>query len=186
MKFTLLSVDVEVYLCESLSWEKKLRLLLYLITCKTLKNVQKPWIMGKMLAKTLNWPWILVLKSSDSPDKALYSILSIWPNHCSLLSCKHSLTLFNFSLVISSCTELLSSGLTLYIHLTILAPFLSSLITSSSLTGQVPLPYSITLHTHVDHLEFLLHHPVLILRVAYSTTKVSSRPWKPWMTLDLI
>ena len=64
MKFVLLSLDVEVWN----SWEKKLWLLLYLITYKTLKNKQETWIPGKVLAKTLNWPWILVLKCSGNPE----------------------------------------------------------------------------------------------------------------------
>ena len=82
----------------------------------------------------------LTLKVLYLRDQAFSSILSSRPNHCSLLSCKHCFMLFNFSLV-----------LTLLIYLTILASFLSSLITCSSLTGQDWLPYSITLNTHAEH-----------------------------------
>ena len=55
--------------------------------------------------------------------------------HCILLSCKHSLISINFSLILISSTEVLSSGQVLQIHLTILVYFFSSLITSSLLTG---------------------------------------------------
>ena len=65
-------------------------------------------------------------------NHTLSSILSICSNHCSLLSCKRSLMLFSFSLVFSSTLKILSSGLTLHIHLTIPAPFLASLVPSSS------------------------------------------------------
>ena len=81
--------------------------------------------------------------------------LSRWPNHCSLLSSKHSLMLFNFSLVLSSSAEILS-GLMLFVHLTILASFLFSLLTSSSLISQVSLPYCIRLHTHAEYIVCLL------------------------------
>ena len=70
-------------------------------------------------------------------DQALSSILSRWSNHCSLLSCKHSLVLLNFSLVLRSSAEILISSLLLHNHITIFASFLSILVTSSSLTGQV-------------------------------------------------
>ena len=59
--------------------------------------------------------------------------------------------LFKFSLVLHSSAEILSSDLTLHIHLTILVWFISSLITSSSLTDQVSHPYNIMLHTHAEH-----------------------------------
>ena len=92
--------------------------------------------------------------------------------------------LFNFSLALSSSAEISSIPM-LHIHLTILASFLSSQITSSSLTGQVSLPYSMTLHTHaVYNLPFAsvsksllsnkgnkslnLHHPLLILAITLS------------------
>ena len=58
--------------------------------------------------------------------------------------------LFNFHPILSSSEKILSLVLTLYIHLTILASFLSILITTSSLTGQVPLPYSKKLHTDAE------------------------------------
>ena len=91
------------------------------------------------------------LEGSLLLDKALSSILSKWPNHCSIPSCIHFIISFNFSLVLSSFAEILSSGLTLNIHLTILASLLSSLITSSSLTGQVSLLFSITLRTYAEY-----------------------------------
>ena len=77
----------------------------------------------------------LALKILHLLDQLLSSILSRLSNHCIVLSCKHSLMLFNFSLVLSSSAEILSSDLTLHNHLTILAPFLSSMLTFSSLTG---------------------------------------------------
>ena len=45
--------------------------------------------------------------------------------------------LLNFSIVLSASAEILSSGLMFYIQLTIPEPFLSSLITSPSITSQV-------------------------------------------------
>ena len=102
-------------------------------------------------------------------------------------SCKDSLALFNFSLALSSSAEVLSLGLMLHIHLTILASFRSSLITSSSITGQVSRPYSITLCTHAEYsLSFApkgrlvlankstkslnLHHPLLIFLITLAST----------------
>ena len=81
--------------------------------------------LGRPLGKLL-----LIWKVLHLLDQTLFSILSRWPNHYSLLSCKHSLMVFNFSLVLSFSTEIIGS-------------FLYSLITSSSLTGQNSLPYSI-------------------------------------------
>ena len=78
-----------------------------------------------------------ILKVLHLLDQALSSILSRWSNHCSLLSCKHSLVLLNFSLVLRSSVEILISSLLLHNHITIFASFLSILVTSSSLTGQV-------------------------------------------------
>ena len=78
-----------------------------------------------------------ILKVLHLLDQALSSILSRWSNHCSLLSCKHSLVLLNFSLVLRSSAEILISSLLLHNHITIFASFLSILVTSSSLTGQV-------------------------------------------------
>ena len=102
-------------------------------------------------------------------DQSLISILSIWTNHCSLLSCKHSFMLFNFILVLSSSAEISSSDLTLHIHLTILAPFLSILITSSSLFDQVSMTKRLL--TNKDTKSLNLHHPLLIL-----VTKLSNAP----------
>ena len=93
--------------------------------------------------------------------------------------------LFNFSNARSSSSEILSSDLTLNIHLTMLSSFLSSLIWSSSLTGQVSLPYSTRLRTHAEYnLPFApkdkpllanietkslnLNHPLLILVITLS------------------
>ena len=52
---------------------------------------------------------------------------------------------------LSSTTEILSLGLTLHIYLIILVSFLSGLITSFFLTGQVSTPYSIALRTHAEY-----------------------------------
>ena len=71
----------------------------------------------------------LVGSTFTTPSTHFYSsILSTRPNHRSLLSCKHSLVLFNFGLVLRFSAEILSSALTLHIHLTTLLSFLSSLI----------------------------------------------------------
>ena len=94
----------------------------------------------------------LVGSTFTTPSTHFYSsILSTRPNHRSLLSCKHSIVLFNFGLVLRFSAEILSAALTLHIHLTTLLSFLSSLITFSLFTGQVQLPYSITLHTHAEY-----------------------------------
>ena len=45
----------------------------------------------------------------DSTLTVFFFILSTWRNYSSLLFCKHSLRLFNFSLILSSSGELLSS-----------------------------------------------------------------------------
>ena len=119
-------------------------------------------------------------------DEAFTSILSKWPKQCSFLSCKYFLMLFNFSLVLSSSAKILSSGLMLHIYLTILALFLSSLITSSSLVDQVSLATRIILCTHAEYnLPFApkgnillvnkdtktlnLHHQILILDITLSS-----------------
>ena len=60
------------------------------------------------------WRLLLILKILHLLYQALTSIHSRAPNHCSLLSCKHSLMLFSFSLVLSSSIETLSSDLTLH------------------------------------------------------------------------
>ena len=67
------------------------------------------------------------------------------------LSCKGSLMLFNFNLVLSSSEEILFRVLTLHIHLSILASSLSNLITSSSLTSQVSLLYDIALRMYIEY-----------------------------------
>ena len=127
----------------------------------------------------------LILKVHHLPDQALSLILSRLPNHCSLLTCNHSLIFFNFRLVISSCLEILSSSLPLHIHLNILVSFFSILITPSFSTGQVSFSYSVTPHEHVEYnLSFSpkskalwankdtksldLFHPLLILVITLS------------------
>ena len=98
--------------------------------------------------------------------------------------------LFNFSQVLSSLAKMLSSGLTLHIHLTVIAPFLSSLAKSSYLTDQVSLPYSITMGTcaHLfpevklilvnkgfKSLNFLLHsHLILIIILLTAPAKITN------------
>ena len=84
-------------------------------------------------------------------DQALSSILSRCPKHCNLLSCKNSILLFNFSRVPSSFVEILSSKPKLHIHLIILVSFLSSLMTSSFLFGQVSFPFSTAIHTYPEY-----------------------------------
>ena len=155
--------------------------LLTLLSFRSLLNTVFHVSLGRPLGKLP-----LTLKVLHLLDQTLSSILSRWLNHCSLLSCKHSLMLLNFSLVLNSSAEILSSDLALHTYLTIFASFLSSLITSSSLTGHALLPYSITLRTHAEFYQpfankgkllltnkstkFLnLHHPLLILVVTLST-----------------
>ena len=93
----------------------------------------------------------LILNVLHLQDQVFSSILYRWPNHCNLPSWKHSFRLLNFSLGRSSSAKILSSDLTLLIHLLIPASFLSILIISSSLTSQVSLLCSITLHTHAEY-----------------------------------
>ena len=138
----------------------------------------------------------LTLKVLHLLGQALSFTLSRWVNHCRLLSCKHSSKLFTFCLVLRSVAEIIYSGLMLDIHLTILASFLSSLITSSSLTGQISLPYSITLCTHAEYnlhsvpkrkssmgnkftKSFNLHHPlhpILVLTLSNAPSLFKSMP----------
>ena len=61
----------------------------------------------------------LTLKVQHILDQSCSSILSRWPNHYILLSCKHT-SLFNFNLFLSSSVEVLSSSLTVHIYLTFL------------------------------------------------------------------
>lgn len=75
-----------------------------------------------------------------------FFIISIWSNHC-----RHSLVLFSFRVVLSSSAEVQSSGQTLYIHITVVASYFSSLITFSSISGYVLLKYSITLCTYAEY-----------------------------------
>ena len=87
----------------------------------------------------------LTLKVLYLVDQTFSSFLSRRPNHSILQCYKHSLMLFSFSLILSSSAEILSSKLTLHIHQRIIRSFLSSLIMSSSLIGQVVLPFSTAL-----------------------------------------
>ena len=85
-------------------------------------------------------------------DQALLSSLRTWPSHCSPLSCKHSLMLFNFSLVLSLPAEILSSGLMLLIHLTMLTSIPYSLITFIFLFNKSsPALCSITLRIKAEY-----------------------------------
>ena len=71
----------------------------------------------------------LTLKAFHALNRVFSSILSRWPNSCILISCKHSLMLLIFSLVVSSSAEVLSSGQIWHIHLML---FIFSLAVSSS------------------------------------------------------
>lgn len=81
-------------------------------------------------------------------DQELFFSFSSWQNHCNLL-CEHSLKIFSDNMFWVSPAEILSCGLTLHIHLTILASFLSSLITLPSSTDKVWLPHSVPIHVPV-------------------------------------
>ena len=116
--------------------------------------------LGRPLTKllvTLMFPHLL--------DQTLSSIPARWPNHCSLLSCRHSLML-------------LYLGLTLHIYLTILASFISILITSSDLTGQVSLSYSIMLPTHAAcNLPYATKVKSPLASKAIESLKLHHPPW---------
>ena len=84
-------------------------------------------------------------------DQVLSSTVSKWPNHGSLLSCKYIFIPVEFTLVFSSSAEILFRALALHTHLIILTSFLSRMITLSSLTCQVSLPYRITLRTYIEY-----------------------------------
>lgn len=106
----------------------------------------------------------LILNVLHLQDQLFSSILYWWRNHCSLPSWKHSFRLLNFSLGRSSSAKILSSDLTLLIHLLIPASLLSILIMSSSLTSQVSLPCSITLRTNAKlYLVIRLDNPVMFV-----------------------
>ena len=142
------------------------------------------WSLPCFLWSNLHGKLPLALKVLHLLDQAVTSFQSRRQNHCSLLFCKHSPILFNFSLGVSFSTEILSSGLTVNIHLTILSSFLYCLITSSSSNDQVSLPYSITLCYVEYNLLFAAkgklqvankgtkslnaHHPLLIKVIALS------------------
>ena len=93
----------------------------------------------------------LTLKVLHVLDQGFSSILSKRPKHCSLLSCKNSFMLFNFSLVLSFSAEILLPDLALDIHLTILTSFIPSLILFSPLTSQASFSYSTMLLTHAEY-----------------------------------
>lgn len=107
----------------------------------------------------------LTLKVLYLVDQAFSSILFRWPNHCSLLSSKHSPMLFNLTLALIYSEEIPSSGQTFHIHLTIFASFLSSLITSS-LFGQVSPPYIAYYYVHKQNLICIL---LLMLNLSWLT-----------------
>ena len=114
--------------------QKKFQAFLSLLTFLSFRSILIIWFhvfLGRSLRKLLVTLKVLHL------DQALSSILSTWPNNYSGLSFKQFHILFNFSLATSFSVEIQSLGLTLHIHLTILASTLSSLTTCSSLTGQV-------------------------------------------------
>ena len=98
----------------------------------------------------------LTLKVPHLLDQALSSILYIWPNHCIFLSWKHSLMIFNFNGVRNFSAEILSLDETLQIRLTFLVSFFSSLLKSSTFTGQASLLYSIRPHAYAKYNLFLL------------------------------
>ena len=119
----------------------------------------------------------LTLKVLLFPDDQ--TIVAIYPKNIPT----HAI---NFSLVLHSSAEILSSGPTLDIHLIVLASSVFSLIASFSLTEQVSLPYNITLCTHAEYnVTFALKekpllankgvkslnlpYPLLILVIALST-----------------
>ena len=125
----------------------------------------------------------LTLKILHLRNQALSSILSRSEKHYSLLSCRYSLIFFDFIQVLSSFTDILSSDLTLYIHPTILAPFLSSLIECSSLTGQVSFPYSTTLCTHVEYILLFAFKGKCTPSSSYSVIKITKlfRNFRDWL-----
>ena len=104
---------------------------------------------------------------------SIHSRLSLW---CSLLSC--NLKFISSSVVLSSFAEILSSDVAHASNSPCIIA-LYSLLSFCSLTGQVSVPYSITLLTHVEYLSFApkekppvankgtkslnLDHPLLIL-----------------------
>ena len=98
--------------------------------------------------------------------EALYSVLSSWTNQCSLLSCKHPFMLLNFSLVLSSSTETVSSGLTIYIHLNINVSF--SLPYHIFLFNWL---YSKTLRTNAKYLPFAPNDKPLMVNKGTKTSE---------------
>ena len=81
--------------------------------------------------RVLEWLFTLVGYKIKGINKGLSLILPGRPNHGILLFGRYSLMLFNYSLFVSSTKGILSSGLILHTYVTILASFLSGLITSS-------------------------------------------------------
>ena len=114
-------------------------------------------------------------------DQALSFIRFRWPNHCSVLSCKHSLMLFNFNLFLSPNAKILSSWFSSN-H-----PCITPLQSNHFFVfnWQTSIPCSITISTHAKYnLPFApkdkpliankgtksltLHHPHLILGIGLS------------------
>ena len=105
------------------------------------------------------WKLLLTSKVLHLLDQALSSILSRWSDHCSLfLSCKHFLILVSFSLILISFVEILSSDLVLRIHVTIFASFLSTRITSFSLTVLQWIYFLLRVQAREGG---IIHHPLI-------------------------
>ena len=97
-----------------------------------------------------SWEITTILKGSAcATDQKLFFNLSRRLNQFSLLSCKYSLMLFTLKQLLRSLEKKLILKLNI-IYLTILAPFLPSLIFFSPWTGQGSLPYNRTLCTHAE------------------------------------
>ena len=84
----------------------KTKSLLTLLSFRSLLITLFHVLLGRPLGKLT-----LMLKVLYLLHKAFSFTLFRWPNHCNHLSCKDSFMLFNFSLVLSSSAEILSSGL---------------------------------------------------------------------------
>ena len=128
----------------------------------------------------------ITLKFLHLLDETHSSILSRWPNHCSLLSFSHSLMLFNFSLVLSSSAEILSSDRALLIQVIILASFPHIFLfnwpnhTEYNLPfapkGKLPLANKGTkpLNLHHPHLILVITMPTVPpLAACYRVTKIA-------------
>ena len=118
---------------------------------KKTKTGKNKWWNGETVEVSSNLKLPKTSKILHLLNQALSSTFSRWPNHYILPWSNHSLLPFRISLVLSSSAEILSSSLTLHIHLNVFASVLSSLLLLSSLTCQVPLPYNITLCSHAEY-----------------------------------